>query len=80
MERAAEATHLDVLPSSIGTVGVTGCAGGCRGGGSAGAISFSKDRAAGPARARAPRLAAGGHELSGAHRVGKVCVVAVGLI
>ena len=31
MQRAAEATHLDVLPSSIGTVGVTGCAGRRRG-------------------------------------------------
>jgi hypothetical protein len=47
MERATKATDLDVSPSSIGTVGVTGCAGGCRGGGSAGAISFSKDRARG---------------------------------
>ena len=47
MERAAEATHLDVLPSSIGTVGVTGCAGRRRGGGNAGAISFPKARARG---------------------------------
>ena len=47
MERATEATHLDVLPSSIGTVGVTGCAGGCRSGGSAGAISFPRARARG---------------------------------
>ena len=47
MERAAEATHLDVLPSSIGTVGVTGCAGRRRSGGNAGAISFPKARARG---------------------------------
>ena len=42
MERAAEATHLDVLPSSIGTVGVTGCAGRRRSGGNSAAISFPK--------------------------------------
>ena len=54
MERAAEATHLDVLPSSIGTVGVTGCAGRRRGGGNAGAISFPKARARADAGTRVP--------------------------
>jgi hypothetical protein len=75
MERAAEATHLDVLPSSIGTVGVTGCAGRRRSAGSAGAISFPEGPCAGPAL-----LDRSGRELSGARRVGKGCVVALGLI
>ena len=81
MERAAEATHLDVLPGSIGTVGVTGCAGGVAGAADAGAISFSEGPRAGGRRwARRPRLDRSGRELSGARRVGKGCVVAVGLI
>ena len=64
MERAAEATHLDVLPAQSAPLALPAARAGVAGGSSAGAISFSKDRARGPARARAPRLSPGGHELS----------------
>ena len=47
MERAAQATHLDILPRLIGAVGVTGYAGRRRSARNAEAISFPKTRAGG---------------------------------
>ena len=54
MKRAAEATHLDVSSSSIGTVDITGCASRRGSDGNARAIRFPKARAGGRAGTRVP--------------------------